>query len=689
MYLYASGHSRSTLKKNASILPQSKFRIVSTGFSKFFGITRSNAFFRCEYDLDEIKAAADTDSYLRIVIRKFTELFFKSGYVFKSIGSDAPIEYLEKRFRVMSHMMDEPFDELMRNTGYDLIKFSNAFWIKDRIEKNPLINATGITKSEKSVAGYFRVDPASMLIKFDENGHVIGYKQIMNGKEREYKREDVIHFTFDRDPGSEWGTPRWIAAFEDIRILRKIEGDILSLIARYALPLFHAIVGLPQAGMGGTQKEIDETRDVIEETPPDGMLITSERVALKVVGSEGKALDMAPYLDYYLKRVLSALNASDSMMGRSSTRQDADSMEEQIHNAVKYDQEMFSIQFRHKVINELLMEGGFNPILNEEDIVDLVFNEISLDTKVKIENHEINKFQANAITFSELRNNLGMKMDNIQTEELYANMLQQTNELEQIEINHKNAMELARLTAQLSTSAVKSSVTSSSSKSSNYTKKNTGNGKTTNTARKNNAVNNVVQPKNQHGTFSAKIKESETSLKDLMREIKPDYSNWNDIETKAMLLINDHIDESAKQGYLAAMEATSKDPDYDRNPILVSKNSIISGFAKNNINNYFTDIKNIIGNSSEENSLKNTINSQEYRLQYLTDFIERKAYWYTFTKTCSMNNIKEVKVCCDESSKHCEHNGKILNTSNFELSEIPGYSSNCKCYLEPIENYLS
>ena len=396
-----SSNQRSNIKASVSVIPRSKFAIACASLGKLVGLTRSDTFYRCEYDLGEIKAASETDSYLRMAIKKYTELFIKSGYVFKGRNDDA-VKYLEQRFRIMSYMTDQSFDQLMKETAYDLVKFSNAFWVKSRVDKIPFLKVTGITGNDKVVGGYFRVDPDSIQVKFDKNGQVVGYKQVtQSGNEKKFSTEDVIHFTFDRDPGSVWGVPRWIAALEDIRILRKIEGDSLSLLYRYSIPMMHAKVGLEQAGMQGTEKEVDDTRAVIEHTPPDGVLITTERVNLDMIGADGNAIDMTPYLSYFENRVFTALNTSQAMMGRGGTKQDADSMEEQIHNAVKDNQAMFVTQFGHAVITELLLEGGFNPILNDDDIVDLKFNEINLDTRVKLENHEVNLFQSNAITFEE------------------------------------------------------------------------------------------------------------------------------------------------------------------------------------------------------------------------------------------------------------------------------------------------
>ena len=699
-----SSNQRSNIKASVSVIPRSKFAIACASLGKLVGLTRSDTFYRCEYDLGEIKAASETDSYLRMAIKKYTELFIKSGYVFKGRNDDA-VKYLEQRFRIMSYMTDQSFDQLMKETAYDLVKFSNAFWVKSRVDKIPFLKATGITGNDKVVGGYFRVDPDSMQVKFDKNGQVVGYKQVtQSGNEKKFSTEDVIHFTFDRDPGSVWGVPRWIAALEDIRILRKIEGDSLSLLYRYSIPMMHAKVGLEQAGMQGTEKEVDDTRAVIEHTPPDGVLITTERVNLDMIGADGNAIDMTPYLSYFENRVFTALNTSQAMMGRGGTKQDADSMEEQIHNAVKDNQAMFVTQFGHAVITELLLEGGFNPILNDDDIVDLKFNEINLDTRVKLENHEVNLFQSNAITFEELRKDLGRRTDDVDESRLYANMLEQANQLEQIDLNHENAMELAKLSSDLaieqtkvaarvapkttdsasSNSKSSSSLKSPSSKKSSYTKKNTGNGKTTNTSRHNGTVKSTDSPSNQHGTYSAKVKESAPVVDALSQELHERGDNIHDIQTKLKIVANDIMDAAAKDGAKAALAEIH--PKEKADPALAPQTPVLTEFVNMSLTRFFMDINSPAGNTRANRGLKERFEQEKYRLHYLMDLVSRKAYWNSYVKVCESQGVKVVRVKTRDGSRHASMNGKVINTNQFNLNDIPGYSSNCTCSLEIIKD---
>ncbi len=671
-------------RKAVSVTPQSKFAVAWASLSKLVGITRADTFYRCQYDLKEIKAAADTDSYLRLVIKKYSELFVKAGYVFKGENDEAA-KYLESRFRIMSYMTGESFDVLLKETGYDLMKFSNAYWVKSRDDKLPFVKANGITDNGKVVTGYYRVDPDTMLIQFDKLGHVKGYKQVTeSGREKKFKKEDVIHFTFDREAGSFWGTPRWIAVLEDIRALRKVEANVLALMYRYSFPMMHVKVGLEQAGMQGTRKEVDETRQVIENMPQDGMLVTTERVNASCMGVEGSVIDTSPTLTHFENRVFTGLNASQAMMGRGGAKQDADSMEEQIHNAVKDSQSTFAHQFRQEVITELLLEGGFNPILNEEDIVNLCFNEINLDTKIKTENHIVNKFQSNAITFTEMRNELGLRSSDVDEMDLYANKIEQTNQLEQIDANHENAMELARLTAALTPAPASSGGSSTKKKTtstkSSYVRRNTGNGKTRNTGRHNKAVDNIDRPRNQHGIHSVKVKEA--AVPKLLNDgIMLDGSNLKDTEDRVKIHLASAAKQAAKDGERKALQDLGF-ADFDTREVVGAENPLLSHFINNNLTEYFSDIKTSISNTRDRETLRERINRQSYRLDYLKDFVERKAYWNAYLKLCEREGIKKVIVMCDENSRHKHKHLTVINPHNYDLNDIPGFSANCHCRLE-------
>ena len=473
---------------------------------------RRELFTRPEFNLAEIRDASEADSYVKISLSKYSYLIYKAGWKFKSENQNA-IDYLEQRFKIMSYCTGVPMDILMQGIADDLVRYSNAFLLKSRVDRIPGVKAQAITQDGQIVGGYTRVDPCSIKIKRDKHGNILKYEQGRGGNKKQFKPEDVIHFYLDKDANNAFGTPRILAALEDVKLLRKIEGNVTALIYRFAMPLYHWKIGYPEPGFQGTDSEIAKAKQEIEMGSLDGVFITNEKTEIRAIGSEGNAINMQPYLNYFENRVFSALGVSAAQMGRGGAKQDADSMEQQVHDTVKFIQRMMSEFIENKIIVELLLEGGFNPFEKDCD-VQYVFEEISLETQIKKENHEINKYQSNVTTFNEARRRMGMKDESNDDEQLYNRKITDESALRSIDRTAEHQKELAYIngeiavkTASAKASSSSSSSSSSSKKSSSGTSVSTKKTRSTKDKGPNGAVRSIDRPSNQHGTFSVKVKE--------------------------------------------------------------------------------------------------------------------------------------------------------------------------------------
>ena len=463
---------------------------------------RREKFQRCEYNLQEIRDASEADSYIKIALTKYSYMIYKAGWTLKS-ENQAAIDYIMYRWRLMSYQTDKPMDILFQELADDLVRYSNAFLIKARVDKMPTgckVKATGVDSTGRPIGGYFRVDPASIRIKRDKHGNVLKYEQGRGNDTKQWSKEDVIHIYMDKDGNNAYGTPRIIAALDDVKLLRKIEGNMVALIHRFSMPLYHWKIGIPQVGFQASDAEIRRAKSEIEGSSLDGLIITNEKTEITAIGSEGSAMNMAPYLEYLENRVFSALGVSASQMGRGGAKQDADSMEQQIHDTVKYIQRILATFIEWQIINELLLEGGFD-IFDPMNEVKYLFEEISLETKIKKENHEMLKWQSNVTTFEEGRRRMGLRDLPDDEERLFQRMIADRSSMDQIDRNGEWQEKLAHINA----AAKASSSSSSSSKTS------TSKAKSRNTSGKKQpskaaATNN--RPQNQHGTYSVKVKES-------------------------------------------------------------------------------------------------------------------------------------------------------------------------------------
>lgn len=638
-------------------------------------------FKRPEYNLWEIKEASEADSYIKISFSKYSHLIYKAGATLK--GEDSRVAYLEKRFRIMSFATQKPIEILFQEIADDLIKYSNAFVIKKRIDSIPGMKLNPVL-ADKIVGGYFRVDPASIKIKRDKNGNVLKYEQGYGDNKKEFFPKDVVHFYIDKDANNAFGTPRIIAALEDVKLLRKIEGNITALIYRFSMPLYQWIVGLPQPGMQGTDPEIAKAQREVENSTLDGIVITNERTTIKSIGAEGTALNAEGYLKYFEARVFSALGVSASQMGRGGSKQDADSMEAQVHDTVKYIQRIMSIFIREFILSELLLEGGYNPIINEEDIVNYEFEEISLETKVKKENHEMLKYQSNLTTINESRRKMGMKDDVDDESKLYKNYIETNARLKEIDRTAEHQMELAKQNAKNSesNSTTKSGSSSTGNKSPRSSK----------SSSPNKSVSSNNRPRNQHGTTSVKIKESfdeETNQKELKKIYKIYKEACNDIENDEPIdmilpltaetlctMFNRIVDNNSSMAIVDAIKEISK-----INKIaakMPNEKIVLTSFYEEIDDNIKGLLKLIEKDLSEDKDVEEVFNKYEYRLRFLEDYIARKAYWYSYIKTGAFSGIKQAYIKFS-SEKDAKGRDSIIDTEAFSVDNIPAYHSFCNC----------
>lgn len=659
-----------------------KFTIKATGRS-----AQSNDLTAAEYSLTEIQNAIKSDSYIKRFVTDYSQLIFKAGY--NIVGeNDAAAEYIRKRLRLMSFMTNESFDNLMIEIGNDLVAYSNAFLVKSRTDFNG-INLSDLTINpvydNKAVGGYFRIDPSTIEIQRDTNGAIKTYQQTLGNDTVKFKPTDVIHFYIDKEPSNAFGTPRIASALEDVKMLRRIEGNVERLIYRCLFPITQMKVGIPQQGMMATDQEIKEAQQVVEQLVDDGLIITNEKVEFKNLGANNVALNAEPYLNYFEKRVFSALYLSTSMMGRGGVKQDADSMEEQVHDAVKYFQKSISNFIQNNLFNELLLEGGFNPILNEGDIVYFVFNEINLETKVKVENHYLNQYQGNAITFEELRQELGRRADNISLDDVYANAVTQKNKIDLI------LAEKGMLTPD-GTASPENGDPKAADKSSDENKQ----------------ISNTDQPENQHGKSSVNIKEFKESANDRNKITKKNIDiykkNFSVIYNKFQAMRNDVCDDVKNQdaftipltresimkmlekymekelaaGYKKAIrDCGNKSPDFtfDIQTVNIVKET------KNTIDEIFKEISKRIKKCETREEKESVFNSLEYRLRFLTEYTVSKAYWYAYVKTCNALGKEKVYVDFGNSEDKKSHKN-VIDTKHFSLDDIPPFHAYCSCKIK-------
>lgn len=622
----------------------SNFAVKSVGFLTS-QVYRREIFSRPEYNLEEIRDASESDSYIKISFSKYSYLIFKAGWTFKSDNQEA-IDYLNKRFKLMSYCTGKPMDILLQEIADDFTRYSNVILLKSRVDSIPGVKATPFD-SDQVVGGYCRVDPASVKIKRDKYGNVIKYEQGHGANKKQFFPRDVIHMYYDKDANNAFGTPRIIAALDDVKLLRKIEGNIVALIHRFSMPLYQWKIGIPEVGFQGTDAEINRAKREVESSSLDGLIITNEKTEIKAIGAEGHALNAEPYLRYFEDRVFSALGVSASQMGRGGAKQDADSMEAQIHDTVKFIQRTISTWIKETVITELLLEGGFNPFDGSAD-VEFAFEEISLETKLKKENHEMLKYQSNVTTFEEARRKMGMK-DKVEDEDrLYQRMIADKSSIDQIDRNGEWQERLAKINA--AKTAANNNSSSSSSNSSSKSSVSTSKSKTRNTSgqkQPNKAATNNNRPQNQHGTSSVKVKELSDLVLDFVLDLQEDsISNETVINLYENTIYDYFIRELNRISLRAINEATIEINSVDESyHLLPNKKIDISSQNKELQKNIRTILEDMNDSSSNnKDDISSLSNYCTYRLKLLLEQHTKTTYDFSYIKAGSLLGMKEVYI---------------------------------------------
>lgn len=516
------------------------------------------------YDLAQIKNAVLTDSYLAVAVRKFSQLITKAGYQIKSKNEDAA-NYVNDRIKVIEFRTKIPFYTLITSIARDLYTYSNSYIIKTRDNNTEKFGL----KAEKifsggAISGLFLADPASVTIRRNDAGAIDAY--VIN--QEEYSPNDVIHLYIDKMNNADYGTSRIYSALEDVTMLRKAEGLVMTILYRFAIPVLHIKVGNTAEGQYATQKEINDARDAFQEMPNDGFIVTNERTAIEAITPNMQANQLLKFLEYLELRVFSALNASKSSMGRGGGQSSADNTEALMHDEVRAFQNVITNFIEKYLFTELLLEGGFNPLLNKDDYVAFEFNEVSIDTKIKIESNTIQKYQGNVITLEEARRELGFSNE-VSEEDMYAFTITQKGKLDLVDAQANAAIKTAKATAALNVQQTQSSSNDDGLDNRKFNGKQASSGP-------NDYFSNDANPTNQNtDKYSIKAKESLNTQQNLddysknFSEVDKLYKDLSNILTDGDAIEDDKFREAlheyaldfAKQGvdHSKANNKTNKD----------------------------------------------------------------------------------------------------------------------------------
>jgi len=651
-------------------------------------------------DMRQIMISYYNDSYVRQSVAKFVNLIFKAGWNLK--GKDIrAVEYLRIRLTMLADATHEPTDIFLHRIAKDLVLYGNVFIIKQRAQyhnlpKRIVINPVGDERFP--VAGYFIAHPATVSPVKDERGKIISYIQSRHGYQFgrvfgstkdnvvHFDPKDVIHIKADPEDGFTWGNSHLIPVMEDIKLLREVEENVARLVYRYTYPFTQIKVGLPQEGLYASEEEVIDMQNRLNAAPSDATWVTNERADIKVVGVQGEALDVEPYMKYFRERVFSGLGVSGIQMGLGETvnRSTSDTLTTEMHDQVKAYQKIVEIYISHFIFRELLEEGGFSYYINPNmNYVGLHFDEIETDLLVKLQNHTIFKYEHDAIDEDEMRMALGL--DPITEEERFKMRTYR------VKIPQLVAEGMAR--AGYSGDDIEQSILAIDGQPITALKTGTP------------STNNKNQPQNQHGVrLGPKIKKEIyestdinnfdriiSGIEKIVQEMSHNIQNAITIEAPLTAKLSAHISKTRIQAHIRYFADEAFRLGANRE-ISTTEAIKLNTYMRKVLDVFFEEIDNAIpkhrGLSIE--NLKQYIDKHirmEAKSKYLIDIVKR-GYWYG-----SSLRARELGLTVKTSSTNgCQlcHTlvGKDLsNVIDKELfDQVPPYHRACQCTVEVMES---
>lgn len=461
-----------------------------------FGDITSKDFEDPEYDLVMLRTAYDSDSYIRQGVDKYVDQIFKEGFDFFGKTPDV-VNYVKLRLAFMAETTGTPTQQFLIDVAEDVVKYANCIIVKarqsDPNQIPPKVKVAGIDGAQP-VVGYYCLNPSTIRGRRDKNGTVTGWQQEVDGADKPVtlKKEDIIHMYYKRDKGNLFGTSFLVPVIEDVKALRQAEENVLKMMFRHIYPMYHVAVGTDETP--GSETEVTQAQDAMNNMDVDGGVVTSNRVTIKAIASD-KVIDAAPYLKYLEERVFTGLGVPAVMFGRGDTsnRSTSDSMASEMSDRISAIQTIIEVFFNDRIIRELLLEGGYDPILNPDQLVEFRFKENDMDRKIKSETHAVYLYEHNSITEDEMRQDLGK------------DPIAERSKMFQTLITQANATVIAQATAAASPTSTTPTVK-----------------KTTKTDAGTKETNNKQKPTNQSGTKTSpkKLTNSAEGIDEICRDFR-------------------------------------------------------------------------------------------------------------------------------------------------------------------------
>lgn len=470
---------------------------------------RGMRFNDAHYDLGELARARDTESLINTSVERHVETAIAQGFRWNSENEEV-IKYLNDRVLGLESASKVTFRKILEQLFDQLALYGTAFLVVRRDNQRSDGKPIRLFGSKMMpIASWGVAESSTMSAAENAGGNIIGWKQTIEessgynsaSKTKFWSPNDVFIFTRHKQAGRVFGRSMYTPALDDALMLRSLEELVYVISQKYAFPIFQYIVGTPEFPAGDivldndqVVSEVELAQEVVESMPAEGGFVTPERHEIKVIGTEGKVLDLSKYLSHFRQRVQDATRMSNAALGTGTGEQSKSTAQTQMQNleeSARYLQDIVSDGFKWLVMM-LLAEGGYD--ISVDNMAMLSFDAPNTEENRARENHVLGLYHGGIINCPEARSELGREC--FSQEEEKQTFLNQA---------HERDKELARVGA-----AARASQASSAAKSTSNTSK------------------SKTKPTNQSGTKSTKTKVRKNDFATEINKI------WSDSKTAAL-----------------------------------------------------------------------------------------------------------------------------------------------------------
>lgn len=385
-------------------------------------------------NLDELAKARDTECLINTSVERHIETALQEGFRF-TCQDEEILDYVKKRIFEIEFVSMLTMRKVLEMLMDQLVTYGTGFIIVRRDRgKSSGKRFRLFGRDYDPISSWGVPDSSTMYSAENSEGNVISWKQVIFErdvqKETKYQHSDVFVFTRHKQAGRVFGRSMYLPSLDDVLMLRSLEDLVYVISQKYAFPLFQYIVGTKERPAedvvdpvtGELISEVELARITVDNMPVEGGFVTPERHEIKLIGTEGKVLDLTPYLDHFKTRVQESTRMSNAALGTGKGEQSKSVGQTQLQNlekSAKYIQDIVSDGF-HWILVQLMADGAKD--VNEINLVRLVFSPPDTEEQRAHENHIMSQYQTDLLTGEEARKSLGRKpFEEKSKQDLYSN----------------------------------------------------------------------------------------------------------------------------------------------------------------------------------------------------------------------------------------------------------------------------